>query len=91
MIGLRTSPTKGAPPPPDVVVDVPVMKEVREYEEFVGQLMAENTVEVRARVIGHLDKVNFVDGSEVAKDGVLFVIDPWPYQAEVARTLASIG
>ena len=48
-------------------------------------------VEVRARVNGYLEKVNFKDGDEVKEGAVLFEIDPRPYEAEVARTEAAVG
>ena len=62
--------------------------EVTDYEEFIGQTDAVYTVEVRARVTGYLDKVNFKDGDEVEKGALLFEIDPRPYKAEFDRTEA---
>jgi len=79
-----------APPPPTVTFTAPILREVTDSEDFVGQSVAVKTVEVRARVTGYLDKVNFEDGSEVKQDTLLFEIDPRPYEAEVARTEASV-
>ena len=50
-----------------------------------------NTVEVRARVSGYLDKFNFEDGSEVKKGDLLFEIDPRPYKAVFDRTAATVA
>ncbi len=72
------------PPPPLPVVSVtqPVVREVVEWDEYIGRLESPETVEVRARVSGYLDKVHFKEGKEVKKDDLLFTIDPRPYQAE---------
>ena len=48
------------------------------------------SVEVRARVTGYLDKVNFQDGTKVKKGDLLFEIDPRPYKAELDRAEATL-
>ncbi len=50
-------------------------------KSYVALIEAINSVDVVAKVSGSLDKVNFVEGSDVKKDDVLFVIDSEPYQA----------
>jgi multidrug efflux system membrane fusion protein len=50
-----------------------------------------NTVEIRPRVSGYVDRVAFVDGARVRKGQLLFQIDPRPFQAEVDRLLAERG
>jgi len=83
-----------APPivaaPPPVTVSKPISEEVLDYEEFTGRLDAMEEVEVRARVSGYLDKVNFVDGKIVQKGDVLFEIDPRPYDAELKAAEAQV-
>jgi membrane fusion protein, multidrug efflux system len=79
-----------APPPPAVTVSQPIDKEVLEWDEYTGRLEAVETVDVRARVSGYLEKVNFKDGSKVQKGDLLFVIDPRPYQAELNRAEAEL-
>jgi membrane fusion protein, multidrug efflux system len=93
MAGCNQAPAKMPPPkPPVVMVAEPVVREVTDYEEgLVGQTAAVKMVEVRARVDGYLEKVNFKDGDEVEEGAVLFEIDPRPYDAEVARTEAAVG
>ncbi len=81
---------KKAADDPIVIYDLPVMKEVTDFEEFVGQTAAVKSVEIRARVSGYLDKVNFEDGSEVAENTVLFEIDPRSYQAAATRNEALV-
>src|SRR5262245_36389230 len=68
--------------PPTVSVIQPVARDVVEWDEYIGRLESPETVEVRARVNGYLDKVHFKEGKEVKKGDLLFTIDPRPYQAE---------
>src|SRR5712672_304303 len=73
---------QAAPPPPTVSVVQPVAREVVEWDEYIGRLESPETVEIRARVSGYLDKVHFKEGKEVKKGDLLFTIDPRPYQAD---------
>jgi len=75
----------GQVPPPKVKVAQPLQKEVLEWDEYTGRIEAVETVEIRARVDGYLDKVNFRAGDKVKKGDLLFVIDPRPYSAEQNR------
>lgn len=79
------------PPPPKVTVSQPTYRDITEWEEYTGRLEAIETVEARARVNGYLQSVNFKDGSLVKKGDLLFVIDPRPYQAELARVRAEVA
>jgi RND family efflux transporter MFP subunit len=93
LIGCRPSqaqPAPSAPPPPEVLVSVPVSREVTDYVDFPGRMEAVNSVEVRARVTGYLEKVNFKEGADVNQGDVLFEIDPRPYQADLARAEGNI-
>jgi RND family efflux transporter MFP subunit len=71
-----------SPPPPTVSVVQPIAREVVEWDEYIGRLESPESVEVRARVSGYLDKVHFKEGKEIKKGDLLFTIDPRPYQAE---------
>jgi multidrug efflux pump subunit AcrA (membrane-fusion protein) len=64
------------------------MREMVDEDEYGGWLRASETVEVRARVRGHIKKVHFVDGDMVKKDDVLFELDPDPFQAEIDQGTA---
>ena len=81
---------QGPPPTPEVLYTLPTSDEITDYEEFIGHTDAVQTVEVRARVTGYLDKVNFNDGDEVEKGTLLFQIDDRPYKAEFDRTKATL-
>ena len=78
-------------PPPEVEVALPVMRDVIENEDFSGETDAVETVDIRSRVTGYLDKVHFKHGVEVAEGTPLFQIDPRPYDAELRRTEAVIS
>ena len=70
------------PPAPKVTVASVEEKFLTEYEEIVGRVDAAETVELRARVSGHLDAVNFEAGQLVKKGDLLFTIDPRWYRAQ---------
>src|SRR5207247_8628457 len=72
--------SKTAPAPPVVSVVQPIAREVVEWDEYIGRLESPETVEIRARVSGYLDKVHFKEGKDVKKGDLLFTIDPRTYQ-----------
>jgi RND family efflux transporter MFP subunit len=79
--------------PVPVTVSVPIEREVTDYADYTGRTAAVDSVELRARVWGYLDKVNFKEGTLVKKGEVLFEIDPLTYQATLRQAegnLASI-
>jgi RND family efflux transporter MFP subunit len=69
------------PPPPAVTVAAPLAMTVVDWDDYDGQFIAVNSVDIRPRVSGYLIKVGFRDGDMVRKGQVLFDIDPRPYQA----------
>jgi RND family efflux transporter MFP subunit len=64
-----------------VTVSVPLQQTLVDWDDYVGQFIAVDSVDVRPRVTGYLQSVNFKDGDLVHKGQVLFVIDPRPYDA----------
>ncbi|HEY5893045.1 MAG TPA: efflux RND transporter periplasmic adaptor subunit [Chthoniobacterales bacterium] len=88
--GCGRKPPATAVPLTDVTVVRPIEKEVQEWDGFTGRLEAPETVEIRARVSGYLESINFKDGSLVKKGDLLFVIDPRPYQAALNGAEASL-
>ena len=76
--GKKPAPT---PPPPTVIVSTPLQMNVVDWDDYVGQFVAVDSVDVRPRVSGYLQSVGFKDGDIVRQGQVLFVIDPRPYQA----------
>jgi multidrug efflux system membrane fusion protein len=82
--------TSSAPPPPPVTVARPLQKTITEWDEYTGRFTALASVEVRARVSGFIDSVNFKDGQLVKQGDLLFVIDPRPYQLAVEQSAADV-
>ena len=76
--------------PPEVIVACPTAEEVLEFEETTGRLVARESVEIRSRVSGYLDKAFFPDGANVQEGQPLFQIDARSYEAELARATASV-
>jgi len=81
--GCGSTPDLVQPPPPEVTVSLPVKKEVTVYLEFTGTMAPLESVEVRARVQGFLEKILFTPMAKVKAGDLLFVIDPRPFKAKV--------
>jgi RND family efflux transporter MFP subunit len=79
------------PPPPKVTVAKPLQQEVTDYLEFTGTTHAFEEVEVRARVAGFLQSMEFTPGTNIEKGDLLFVIDPREYQAELNAADAELS
>ena len=73
----------GAAPSPTVKIAQPLSQDVTEWDQYTGHIEAVNSVEVRARVSGYLDKVSFKAGDRVKKGELLFLIDPKPFTAQL--------
>jgi RND family efflux transporter MFP subunit len=91
MIGCGGEPPRAQPPPPKVTVQSPQTRQLAEYDNYNGWIAAPATVEVRARVRGHIVKVHFTDGDVVKKDQLLFELDPRPFQQEIDRSTDQVG
>lgn len=86
--GALPGPPQG---PPAVSVAAALEREIVETDEFPGRIEAIDQVEVRARVTGYIQSVNFKPGAEVKKGDLLFQIDPRPFEAAVAQAQATLG
>jgi len=91
LIGCEEKNAYVPPPPPKVTVAKPVKKPFTEYLEVTGNTAATESVELRARIKGFLDKVHFEDGDLVNEGDLLFEIDPKEYEAAVARSKAAVS
>ncbi|MGI8724677.1 MAG: efflux RND transporter periplasmic adaptor subunit [Methyloceanibacter sp.] len=88
----QTEPTTAAaPPPPAVTVAKPLVREMQEWSDFTGQFEAREAVEIRARVSGYLESVNFTDGQIVKKGDLLFVIEPKPFELALQTAKAQLS
>jgi RND family efflux transporter MFP subunit len=81
----------GPPPAPQVTVAPSVQRQIQEFDEFNGRLEATETVDVRPRVAGTIDRVHFKEGQAIRKGEVLFTIDARPFRAELARAEAQLA
>jgi membrane fusion protein (multidrug efflux system) len=82
--------TASAPPPAVVVAEV-AQRTVPIYSEFVGQTRARETVELRARVEGVLERIHFKEGTAVKKGAPLFTIDRRPFEASLQSARAVLA
>ena len=96
-IALATSGCSGqasanpeAPQAPEVGVATVLPTQVRQWDEFSGRVAAIESVELRPRVSGYVQRVAYEEGSEVAKGDLLFVIDPRPYRAALDQAQAQL-
>src|SRR5215813_7954937 len=80
----------GGQPPPAVTVAKPQKRTVVDYDEYVGRFAAINSVEIRARVSGYLDKLHFKDGQVVKQGDLLFTIDKRPFQNTLDQARANL-
>lgn len=83
--GCASQPPAAAAPPPAVEVAQVIQRDVPIYLESIGTTRGDTEVEVRARVEGVLESVNFAEGREVKKGELLYTIDPRQYQAALAQ------
>nr|WP_225648592.1 efflux RND transporter periplasmic adaptor subunit [Bradyrhizobium australafricanum] len=77
----RAQAQAAAPPPPRVTVAQPVKRTVTDWDEFTGRFEAIQEVQVRARVGGFVNSVEFKDGATVRAGDLLYIIDPRPFEA----------
>jgi membrane fusion protein, multidrug efflux system len=80
-----------APPPPAVTVANPVKRTVIDQDEYVGRFVAVDSVEIRARVSGYLEKIHFEDGQTVKQGDLLFTVDKRPFQASLDQAKANLA
>ncbi|MGQ3469429.1 efflux transporter periplasmic adaptor subunit, partial [Xanthomonas campestris] len=91
LAGCGSKPAEtGAPPPPSVSVAPVLLKEISQWDEFSGRIEPVESVELRPRVSGNIDKDNYAEGTEVKKSDVLFSINDRSYRAEFARANAAL-
>ena len=89
--GDRQPAEVAAAPPPSVVAVRAETRPVEEQAQFVGRVVAEDKVELRARVQGFLKERKFTEGQQVAVGDELFLIEPDQYQAVVQQRQADVA
>ena len=78
-------------PPVPVIAGTVAQKDVPIYLTGIGNVQAFNTVTVRARVDGQIDKIAFTEGQDVHEGDLLAQIDPDPFHAILAQAVAKKG
>ena len=68
----------------------PKGNQIVEWDEYTGRTAAIDSVDIRPRVSGYIDKIGFTDGQLVQPGDLLFVIDPRPYQAALDEATANL-
>ena len=79
------------PPAPHVSVAQPLVREVTDWDEYVGRFEAPQSVNLSARVTGVVTQILFRNGQEVKEGQPLFIIDPRPYRATLEQAEAQIA
>jgi multidrug efflux system membrane fusion protein len=87
----RGSETAPAAADPTVEVAHPLLRDVVEWDTYIGRFEASRTVQVRPRVSGQVIGVHFSDGAIVQPGQLLFTIDPRPFQAALAEARAALA
>jgi membrane fusion protein, multidrug efflux system len=79
------------PPPPEVKVATVLERDVPVYVEAIGETRGSTEIEIRARVEGFIQSVNFEEGSVVRKGQLLYTIDPAPLEAALAQSKGALA
>lgn len=81
----------GQPPPPEVSVAQVFSKSVQQWDEYTGRVSAIDTVELRPRVSGYVQRVAYREGQDVKQGDLMFQIDPRPYRAALDNAQAQLA
>jgi RND family efflux transporter MFP subunit len=79
------------PPTPHVSVAQPLVRDVTDWDEYVGRFEAPQSVNLSARVTGVVTQILFRNGQDVKEGQPLFIIDPRPYRATLEQAEAQIA
>ncbi|MFH0822162.1 MAG: efflux RND transporter periplasmic adaptor subunit [Pseudomonadota bacterium] len=90
LFGCGGPPPRPVPPPPEVTLSPPTKKDVTAYLEYTGTTAALESVDIRTRVGGYVDKMLFEPGARVNAGDLLFIIDPRPYHRRVEQAKAAV-
>ena len=88
-VGHPAASAAKSPPAAQVTVAEVIHRPLLDWSEFTGRLEAVQSVEIRPRVSGYIDRIGFEEGARVKKGQILFRIDPRPFRAEAERQLAA--
>ena len=78
-------PEPPAMPPMEVAVVQVQPRSIPIYLDMIGQTLGSVDIPIRARVDGVLEEIHFLEGRDVKKGQLLYVIDPTPFRAQVVE------
>ena len=90
LVGCRKKTEQPPPPPMEVAATKIIAQTVPSHYDYVGTTQAIRSVVIRARVEGFLVKRNYVEGADVQRDALLYIIEPQPYEKTVAERTAEL-
>jgi RND family efflux transporter MFP subunit len=83
--------SQAPPPPPEVTVATPLVREILDWDDYVGRFEAIEDVEVKPRVSGYLTAIHYRDGQYVRQGQNLFSIDARPARAQLDQARAQLA
>jgi multidrug efflux system membrane fusion protein len=83
--------SSGQAPPPEVGVARVLSISVQQWDEYTGRISAIDTVELRPRASGYVQRVAYKEGQDVRQGDLMFQIDPRPYRAALDNALAQLA
>lgn len=94
--GCSRQPAVAPTPPLEVVVSQPLPPGAKpdliaDWDVYTGNLEAKDSVEVRARVRGHVKDVLFTEGEEIAAGTELYELDSEPFQADLKQAKGQLS
>ncbi len=90
-VAVAAPPGSGSALPPLVTVAPVTIEDINPPTEYIGHVEAIQTVDLRARVEGFLEQINFKEGENVPAGKLLYVIEQAPYLARVAVDKAQLA
>jgi RND family efflux transporter MFP subunit len=90
LTGCGKSPERAKPAPPPVTLRHPSPEPVTDYLGLTGTVTPSRSVDLVARITGYLESVHFADGAMVKEGQLLFVIEPAPYEQQLALDKAAL-
>src|SRR4051812_29961288 len=82
--------SSGQATPPEVGVAQVLSKSVQQWDEYTGRVSAIDTVELRPRASGYIQRVAYKEGQDVKQGDLMFQIDPRPYRAALDNAQAQL-
>lgn len=89
LAACHEQPKAAPPPPPDVKVAAVLQRDVPSYVEVIGETRGNTEIEIRARVEGFIETVDYKEGTPVKKGQLLYTIDARPFESRLATAKAS--